>query len=89
MEEKVDVIEITEKEKKELLIYKDAITQELSGLGSLRRQVATLEKGILEKIEKLEEEQMMQLKFIFTSKTSEKIDNWVFDPTTFVFRKRT
>jgi phage host-nuclease inhibitor protein Gam len=88
-EEKVqETMSLNEKEKKELNFYKDAITQELASLGGLRRQVLDLEKKSVEKLAKMDEEYMMHLKFIFNNKSTDNIDNWVFDPTNLAFVRK-
>lgn len=82
------VIELTEKEKQDVVVYQNAINQELYNLGTIRRQYKISEIQVLEKINQVESELMNKLKFMFQDKeTGEEMEGWVFDPSEFKFIK--
>jgi hypothetical protein len=88
MSEDKKVIELTEKEKQDVLVYQNAINQELYTLGNIRRQFRTSEGQLLERLAKVENEFMGKLKFIFQGKELEEdMEGWVFDPQELKFRK--
>lgn len=84
------VVELTEKEKQDVLIYQNAINHELYNLGNVRKQFVKKEEQLLEKLEQIEIEFMNKLKFIFQNKElGEKMEGWVFDPSGLKFIKTT
>jgi len=82
------VVELTEKEKQDVLVYQNAINQEIYNLGTIRRQFRANEIQLLERLNQIETEFMNKLKFIFQNKdTGEEMEGWVFDPSEFRFIK--
>lgn len=85
MEEKD--IELTEKEIRDIIKQQGKINQYINAIGVLRRQFLESENELLEKLKETENDFINLLKFTFQGKSSEDINDWVFDSSSFVFKK--
>lgn len=86
--EENEVIELTDREIQDLFQRQNKINQLNIALSMLRRQYLDAEAELLEKINQSESDYSHLIKFIFQSKTSEKMEDWKFDSSTFTFKKR-
>lgn len=86
MEEKD--IELTEKEIRDVIKQQGKINQYVNALGLLRRQYLEAEKELLEKLEGIENDFINLLKFTFQGKSSEDINDWIFDSSSYTFKNK-
>ena len=79
MSEDKKTIDLTDKEKQDIIFFQNAINQELHTLGGIRRQFRITEVQILGRIDEVEKKLMNKLEFILQDKEEDAKD-WAFDP---------
>lgn len=83
----MEEIKLNEKEIQDVKKYIGSTNSFILSLGTLRKQFVKIETELLEKIDKLENDYYIYLKFIFQNKSSENMENYIFDSENFVFKK--
>ena len=86
---KEDIVRLTKEEVEKAKQFQDALEKEKTNLGSLRLQLLLSERRIIANVEKAQNEFFSYLQTLSQNKGITSDGDWFFDPTAYVFRKKT
>jgi len=83
-----ELIKLTEEEIKIVQEYQKVIESEKASLGNLRLQFLMGEKSLINRIEKAQNDFFSHVKMLSQGKDIPTTGDWLFDPSAYVFRKK-
>jgi len=79
---------LTIEEKQAVQQYQNGIKEAMATLGSFRRQYVRTENNLLTKLDQIEDEFLNHLRTLAKNRDMPENEDWIFDPTTYGFVKK-